>query len=473
MTVTLTQDNVLGRIRVDATALGTQADYATIERSIDQITWTMCRGASAWPVTSGAFSNPYDDYEFTDGVANYYRVRSHESDAISLIGSGASATGNNASVVPPLPGSLTDRDAMYLYASIRNSGAGTVNTPAGWTLIRASGNAALFGRYFVTGDGNPTVSFAGGVANADTTARITAFRRSSIVPTTGTDQLNGSAQNIAAPALAVPEDDMLLLDVLWKQDDISGSTPRAGFLFGASSTSTAGDDAFMGLWYQIQTDAADVTAASYTITGGAAAISRAMTLAFEHIDYLTTQTDSITPALTGVWIKSLRRPFLNRIVNVEDYSDPTRASRSGAFDIIGRTLPLGVADVMSGRRWTLTVYTTNLSDADDLDTVLAAGDIWFVHVPVDCTVPGGYVIVDGDVVRRRTKPPAAKRSTPYRYFDVPLLEVATPDDDVAGSTSTWATVIAGYATWSDLIADKATWADVLELIGSAGEVIVP
>jgi hypothetical protein len=266
---------------------------------------------------------------------------------------------------------------------------------------------------------------------------------------------------------------MLILDVLWKQDDISGSTPRSGFTFGASSTSTAGDDAFMGLWYQIQTAAANIAAGSYTITGGAAAVSRAMTLAFGHVDYLTTQTNSITPALTGVWIKSLRRPFLNRIVNVEDYSDPTRASRSGAFDIIGRTLPLGVADVMSGRRWTLTVYTTNLSDADDLDTVLAAGDIWFVHVPVDCTVPGGYVIVDGDVVRRRTKPPAAKRSTPYRYFDVPLLEVATPDDDVAGSTSTWATVIAGYATWSDLIADKATWADVLELIGSAGEVIVP
>ena len=471
MTVTLTQDNVLGRIRVDATALGTQADYATIERSVDQITWTMCRGGSHWPVAAGVFSTPFDDYEFPDGVTVYYRVRSHEDDAISLIGSGASATGNNASVVPPLPGSLVDRDAMFLYASIRNSGAGTVDTPAGWTLIRASGNAALFGRYFVTGDGNPTVSFTGGVANADTTARITAYRRSSITPTTGIDQLNGSAQNIAAPALAIPDDNMLVLDVLWKQDDISGSTPRAGFTFAGSSTSTAGDDAFMGLWHQIQTDATDIAAASYTITGGAAAISRAMTLAFPHIEYLTTQTNTITPALPGVFIKSLRRPFLNREVQVLDYGDITRASRNAAFDVIGRTYPVGVADVMGGRAWTMTLWTDNLSDADDLDLVLASGDIWFVHVPVGCAVPGGYVIIDGSVTRRR--PSNSKRQTVRRFFDLPLLEVATPDDDVAGSTSTWATILATYATWQDVISANATWADVLELVGSPGEVIVP
>lgn len=472
MTVTLTQDNVLGRIRVDATALA-GADYATIERSVDQITWTTCRGGSAWPVTAGAFNAPFDDYEFPDGVVVYYRVRGHESAAITFVAAGTAATGNNASVAPALPAGLVAHDLMVLAASIRNSGTGTVNTPTGWALMRAFGNVGIFGRYYVAGDAAPTVSFTGGVANADTLARIEAWRSASITPTTGVDQLNGSAQDIAYPALTVPDDDMLLIEVAWKQDDFSATpTARSGFTSGGNWISTAGDDAGMAMWYQIQTAATNLPSGTHTVTGGAAAISRSITIALAHADFLNEQTNSITPALTGVWIKSLRRPFLNRIVNVEDYSDITRPSRNAAFDVIGRTVPLGVVDVMGARHWTLTLYTTDLSDADDLEIVLAAGDIWFVHVPVSCTVPGGYVIIDGEVTKRRTKAPTAKRSTPYRYFDLPLAEVAAPSDDVAGATSTWATVLASYATWSALIADKATWADVLELIGSASEVIV-
>lgn len=467
MTITLTQDNVLGRIRVDADALAA-ADYATIERSVDQITWTMCRGGSAWPVTAGAFSQPFDDYEFPDGVLVYYRVRGHESGAIEYISTGAADTDVNNPLTPGAPASIVEGDLLVLYASIRNSGTGTVNVPAGWEAMRAFGNIALIGRRYVSGDVMPTVTFAGGVAGADTIARIAAFRRAKLAPVTGTDLLNGSAQDIAYPALTIPQDDMLIIDVSWKQDDDSAETTRpGGFASLSGNTTTTGDDATQRWWYLVQTTATDLPSGTHTVTGGAAAISRAMTIALEHADYLNEQTDSITPALTGVWIKSLRRPFLNREVNVLDYSDITRRSRSTAFDVIGRTYPLGVADVAAGRAWTMTLWTETGSEADDLDTVLAAGDIWFVHVPIDCTVPGGYVIVEGDVARRRTRPKAIRR-----HFDLPLVEVAAPDDDVAGATSTWATVIASYATWADLIADKATWADVLELIGSPSEVIV-
>jgi hypothetical protein len=466
MTVTLTQDNVLGRIRVDATGLAA-ADYATIERSVDQITWTACRGASAWPVTAGAFSNPFDDYEFPDGVLVYYRVRGHESAAITFVAAGTAATGNNASVTPTLPAGLVDHDLMILYASIRNT-SGSVNTPTGWTLLRTYGNTAWFGRYRVAGDANPVVSFTGGVVNADTLARIEAWRSAGIEVVTAVDQTNGSAQDIAYPALTIADDALLILEGLWKQDDFSATpTARTGFTSGGNWISTAGDDAGMALYYQIQATATNLPSGTHTVTGGAAAVSKTTTLAFAHAEFLNEQTRTITPALTGTWIKSLSRPFLNRIVKVLDYSDVVRKSRNVAFDVIGRSLPVGVADVMGGRAWTMTVWTETLDDADDLDTVLASGDIWFVHVPVSCTVPGGYVIIDGDVSKRRTRPKAVRR-----HFDLPFLEVAAPSADVAGATSTWATVLARYATWADLIADKATWADVLELIGSANEVIV-
>lgn len=473
MTVTLTQDNVLGRIRVDANALAA-ADYATIERSVDQITWTMCRGASRWEVSGGAFVTPFDDYEFPDGVIVYYRVRGHEDDTPTVINAGSTATGNNASIVPGLPAAMNVHDLMVCFASIRNSGTGTVNTPAGWTLMRAFGNIALLGRYYVSGDSAPTITFTGGVANADTLARILAIRSAKLEPVTGADLLNSSAQNAAAPALAIPEDDMFLLDVVWKQDDATAIGNRTGSgtwtAVGSPLSTTTGDDASQHWMWKVQTDKFDLAADSHVITGGGAAISRSMTIALEHAEYLNEQIEDITPALTGVWMKSLRRPFLNREVQVLDFTDISRESRNVAFPVVGRTYPIGVADVMGGRSWGMTLWTDTLSDADDLDLVLASGDIWFVHVPINCPVPGGYVIIDGNVVRRRSG--NAKRGALRRFFDLPLTEVAAPDDDVAGTTGTWATVLANYATWADVLADNATWADLLELIGSPNEVIV-
>lgn len=478
MTVTLTYDSNLARVRVDATALAA-ADVATIERSVDQIQWTVCRGGSAWPCTAGAFDLTFDDYEFEDGVPNYYRVRGIETAAITFLGAGTAATGNNASVVPTLPAGLVEGDLMVCFASIRNSGTGTVNIPAveaqGWEVIWSFGttegvqrNGTLFGRRYVSGDVAPTISFSGGVANADTLARIEAWRSAGLSPVTGIDQLNASAQDVAYPALTIPQDGMLIIDGLWKQDDFS-ATPsgRPEFISGGNWVSTAGDDAGMAMYYQIQTDATNLASGSHTVTGGAAAISRSVTVALAHAEFLNEQTNSITPDLDGVWLKSLRFPFLNRKVNVLDYSDIQRQDNNGVFHVLGRTLPVAVTDARGSREWTMTVWTETAGDAADLDTVLASGDLEFIHVPADCTVPGGYVVV-GTTTERKTRPHAVRR-----HFDLPVTEVAAPKQDSMGSTATWQTVLDNYATWADLIADKATWADVLELIGSADEVIVP
>ncbi|MFI6228876.1 hypothetical protein ACIBCR_16355 [Micromonospora echinospora] len=184
------------------------------------------------------------------------------------------------------------------------------------------------------------------------------------------------------------------------------------------------------------------------------------------------ESASITPALDGVWLKSLARPFLNRVVQVRGYGEVTRRSRAGVFDVIGRSYPIAVTEVRGSRQWVLEVVTDTTEDASDLDLLLASGDVLLVHVPAASgrvsAVPGGYVAV-GDV--RLVTPPTV--DLVQRVFALPCVEVAAPGPDVVGATSTWQTVLSTYATWADVMAEHATWADLMELVGDPTDVIVP
>lgn len=467
MTVTLTYDATLARVRITADGLAA-ADVALVERSTDLVRWTTVRGGGAVTVTAGAFAETLDDYEFVDGVPNHYRVRGVETGAIAYVGVGAASTAVNASVTPALPGGLVVGDLLVAFASIRNSGAGTVDTPAGWSVIRAFGNAALLGRRYQAGDVAPVITFTDGAANADTTGQVAAWRRADAVPVTGADQLNASAQDIATPALTVPADDLLLIAAAWKQDDWTSVAPLDGWTEIAETATTTGDDAGQVWDYLIQTTAANVTAASIVVTGGAAAASRAAVVAMQHAAYLNSQTDDITPDLGGqIWLKSIARPFLNRSVAVVDWSSIERPDSGADFAVVNRSLGVGITDVRAGRRWTMQLKTPTAADRQTLDFILASGDVLFVHVPDGCQVPGGYVRVATTSERRTTH---LRGNT--RVFSLPLIEQAPPGPDVVGATATWASVLAAYATWADVLAAHATWADLLTLIGDPSEVIV-
>ena len=178
-------------------------------------------------------------------------------------------------------------------------------------------------------------------------------------------------------------------------------------------------------------------------------------------------TDTVTPAQTSVWLKSITRPFLNRAVDVVDYSEIVRPARNGVFEVIGRSFPVGITDVRSSRRWTLDLHTLTVADADVLDLVFASGDPLYVQVPAGSDIPSGYVVV-GDVTRSKWGVRSGRR-----FFSLPLTEVAAPGPDVVGSTVTWAALIAEFGTWADVLAEFGTWADVLEHVASPDVVIVP
>lgn len=178
------------------------------------------------------------------------------------------------------------------------------------------------------------------------------------------------------------------------------------------------------------------------------------------------QTASITPALDGVWLKSLARAYLNRKVVVVDYSDVQRSSRSGVFEVVGRSLPVAVTELHGSRRWTLEVLAQTAGEAADLDLLISTGEVQFIHCPASSRVPGGYVAL-GDASERRTA-----RTSVRRVFSLPLTEVAAPGPDVVPAVGTWQTVLNTYATWADVLAAHPTWADLLELVGSPADVVV-
>jgi hypothetical protein len=203
---------------------------------------------------------------------------------ITFVAVAAGATGNNTSVAPAAPTGVAVKDLVIIAAAIRNSGAGTVTAPAGWTKVAESGNACLLGRFWQAGDAMPTVTFAGGVANADTFARALAFRGvapDQIAPDASAVLLNASAQNVGYPALTVPSAGSAVLLFGWKQDDATSVATPAGWTALFTTNQTTGDDQMVSAYYQIQTAAANIAAGSLVVTGGAAAISRGLVAALK------------------------------------------------------------------------------------------------------------------------------------------------------------------------------------------------
>lgn len=238
--------------------------------------------------------SPLNADPFSVKTGRKIRVRTSESDngasLITYVGAGTKAEASNASVSPSLPSGIEAGDLLLVYATIRNSGTGTVTVPGGWHALVTHGNTALLGRYALGGgeDTAPTIAFASGVANATTLAHMVAFRGTSrllaSVALASSTQLNASAADVAFAARTVTEDDCAILALGWKQDDGTSVAPPAGFTEMFDSPSSLGDDAFIMGAYQIQTTATNISAGSFTVTGGASAISRGMVVVLTNAD---------------------------------------------------------------------------------------------------------------------------------------------------------------------------------------------
>lgn len=213
----------------------------------------------------------------------------------SFVAAGVAATGNNTSLAPALPAGLAEGDAMVCLTAIRNSPDGGPQMPADWSLLAFTPGFCLWGKIAGAAESAPTVSFSGGVANATTIAQVAAFRGCSVNVVGAASQLNGSAQNIAYPARTISAQRSVVIIAGWKQDDWTSVATLAGATEIGEPSSTLGDDAGIVWDYIIQpfTAPANIAAGSFTVTGGASAISRGMVVELNGNAQLMTVTRSV------------------------------------------------------------------------------------------------------------------------------------------------------------------------------------
>ncbi|HEX6970276.1 MAG TPA: hypothetical protein VF174_15885 [Micromonosporaceae bacterium] len=214
----------------------------------------------------------------------------------SFVAAGVVDHDDNAALTPALPAGLAEGDLLLIFAAIRNSGAGIPVTPSGFTRIDAFGasaNVAVFAKYASSSESTPTVTFADGVSGATTSAQCAAFRDVSMVVRESVAQLNGSAQNIAYPAATVTYDNCLGLYLGWKADDWTSVAQISGALEIGEPDSTTGDDQGIVWDYVLQSTAADIASGSFSVTGGASAISRGGVIVLQGMTRSWTVTRSV------------------------------------------------------------------------------------------------------------------------------------------------------------------------------------
>lgn len=466
MTLGITYDDTdnLGRVRLAFSGYSTNADYATVERSLDQITWTLVRGGDRTALTAGV--GHLDDYEYQAGALNYYRVTAIDNAAVAAT-AGTAAFAVNASVTPTLPAGLTAGDVMLLHATIRNSGTGTVNVPAGWTAVTNTGNMLLARRTWQSGDVAPTVTFAGGAANEDTIAVIVKLTNTDPVPYAApATQLNGSAQDVLSPGGAVPAGG-IAIRYAWKQDDATG-IGATGYTSLVTLSTVTGNDASQCLLTKLITVTGAEPSATILWSGGATAISRAGFISFRQLPFTDQESGSITPVMATWRLKNPSRPALNTKIEVVALKGVSRTTRTGTFDVLGRNLPVAVTDVAGSRKFTLQLDVTGYALRDDMDNRLAVGEPMFLQAPSALgPVPNLYFVCTGDISWDED----AELSQSFT-FTLSCIEVAKPGATVYGDTYIWNDVVTSYATWTAVLAAVSTWSNLIDKI-STSTVIVP
>jgi hypothetical protein len=412
-------------------------------------------------LASGAAS--VDDYEFADGIVNTYRATYLDTSSPNAIGTWQAATvttsaGASASVTPAMPTGLAVGDAVFVQIANTKVTASPPAAPTGWILLASANAMAVYGADWSASLTIPAFTVTGLVSGDKVIGKVIAMRNVASVLGNAQAQANTAATVIAWPAFSA----------------IAGSA-QAGFIMGFSRTINTGvspavnsNDTATGYtlinWVLV---AASYGSGAFTLTGATSATSAVLQINLGIRALVSQETGTVTPALTGCWIKDPTAPYLNRPVITTGVADITNASRSGTFDVIARTLPIAVTDLYGGRKSTLTVWTADPDSMSDLHDCQMNGAVKFIHAPKGsraADLTGYYVFGDLD------KQYIAATSR-HRQLVLPLTEVAAPSTSLAAVTGTYNSVIAQYATYNALLAAKATYNDLLSIVGTPGEII--
>jgi hypothetical protein len=229
---------------------------------------------------------------------------------------GTVAHANNASVTPGAPAGRVAGDLLIIIVAIRSTSA-TVATPTGYTAFYDGTHFKILARIAdATATDLPTITFSGGAAGDDTSARIVCFSGkyaniNSLLLKVG-GQTNSAAADVAYPGVNPRWANCLVIVAAWKQDDWTSVAALSGFTEDVDNATTTGNDQAIALDHVIQTTRTSVTGGSFTVTGGAAAVSKSVTLVIRSdVQTLTIQRsrNDVVKAITAAAELTLKTPL--------------------------------------------------------------------------------------------------------------------------------------------------------------------
>lgn len=295
-------DDVLAKLDTDGSDLTAAVNSSATALSVATQTGT----SPLWPTDAGEMPIPLI---VAGEVMSATAIAAPTT--VTFGAAGTASHASNASVTPGIPASVATGNLLLCLAAIRNSGTGVPDTPSGYTRLEvfaSTDNVQLFAKVATSsGEVAPTVTFTGGVANATTSAQMCriagAFSTPAEAFVIAATQLNASAQDIGYPCLALtrPQLDTTINNAIvvylgWKQDDWTSVAAIAGATEIGEPSSTTGDDQGLVWDYTIQTTATDIVPGSFTVTGGAGAISRGAVVAIRS----NIQAVTVTRSVNGV-----------------------------------------------------------------------------------------------------------------------------------------------------------------------------
>ena len=390
--------------------------------------------------------------------------------AVTYLGAGTYAAGNNASVTPGLPAGLLNGDLLVLCTSIRDA-VGSANTPAGWTLAysgvsagAAAGYQKVFYRAYATGVTAPTVTFTGGGSNDTTQAIILAFRDAvvaagGVVQGHGATYLYNTTANVSSfvyinntSSPVAKAGDYLVGLQTFDNDSVVSVAPSMVGTGGAGTplnqtylynTSTLGADA--GMMVQLGQAPTDVAASvGYTLYGITATAADTCGMTCFHIVGIKTYIESFTGGVKvggGAGV-TLRNISVSQVGAGGVYISGSAASlyQQGAITVVGGGgvaiggeattsidnvefiyagsggAKIGGAAVISNihpRTW----YIDPFNGADvDFGTSWATAFATFEPL----TATGPYPLLPGDTVKIAKTPDTV--NTAYSYANIRLAD---------------------------------------------------
>jgi hypothetical protein len=276
------EDDDLGRVDTGGSYL--LADYSSAATSLLVAT----SSGPQWSTTAPPYAWHIAGEKLT--------VTSMASNAVSYVGVGTASHAVDGNVTPSMPASIAKGDLLLCWAATRGT-AGSVGLPSGWESLVQLSNVRLIGKIYDGSESAPTIVMTSSGGN-DCSAQIAAWRNAQLsTVVASTSQTNGSAQDIAVPALTgTDRASCLIVACGWKQDDWTSVAALTGMTEIAEFVSTAGADHGLVWDYVVQTSPAATSALTFTVTGGASAQSKAVVVALAG----DVQTATVTRAVNGV-----------------------------------------------------------------------------------------------------------------------------------------------------------------------------